>query len=111
MADYRAWRVALDFAAWIIFNTPEARGTKPLEGIFMIETLRVSPIGGNKHRVTMVVRYGKKRMQVLFDVKAPNLDPKSLHTAIRDAVSLILESVVTLEMDKLPLRTFARYVP
>ena len=77
----------------------------------MIETLSVSPIGGNKHRVTMVVRYGKKQMQLIHDVKVPNRDSKSLHTAIRDEVSSILESLVTLEMDKLPLRTFARYVP
>lgn len=77
----------------------------------MIESRSVSSIGGNKHRVTMVVRYGRKHMQVLFDVDAPEHDPESLNTAIREEVGLVLESLVTVETDKLPSQTFARYVP
>ena len=77
----------------------------------MIETRSVSSIDENKHRVTMVVRYGRKHMQVQFDVEAREPDPESLDTAIREKVGLVLESLVTVETDKLRTRTFARYVP
>ena len=61
--------------------------------------------------ITLTVRNGDKETQVLFDVEAPQLDPKALDAATLEEFRLVQAAIQAVEPERLPLRKARPHQP
>lgn len=68
-------------------------------------TISVSSFGREKVRkVTLDLHFDVQHIQVLFDVEIQSADPQDIDAEVREATWRVLQKLVELKPDKLPLR-------